>query len=447
MASLLKGCKLITKDGADAPADALEGKVLLLYFSASWCPPCHRFTPVLADFYDDVQGAGGKIEIVYVPGDRSRGDMMKYFNELHGDWVALDMSESATIRDLNERYQVRGIPSLVAVQSDGAVIDAECRDKVQSLGPGAFDAWRRAWKAPAFAGAAHQLGGGGGGSGISRLVAGAEGAAVDPRLSSNSPHYDADAALAAALAESAQAAQADRGAGMARTTSPAAILARQRSDEERQRARSARVLTAAEGADQAATDAELRATAAETQFIKIDQAVARLHEANPAAVAKTAVDLLTKIMGGIQSNPTEPKYRRLRKDNKKISSQVLAARGALGLLSAVGFASTGDGYLVMGEESVDPSLIEHSIATLRAAAAERSAGAAAAANAAREAHLAKLRADAREAKAARDRMRQMVASDNEARRDPNWTAQVFEKNGQAVKRFEDIGVDLNAGGG
>ena len=444
MASLLKGCKLITKDGADAPANALEGKVVLLYFSASWCPPCHRFTPVLADFYDDVQGAGGKIEIVYVPGDRSGDEMMKYFNELHGDWVALDMSESATIRDLNERYQVRGIPSLIAVQTDGAVIDAECRDKVQSHGPSAFDAWRRVWKAPAFAGVAHQLGGAGGGSGISRLVAGAGGVVVDPRISSRSPHYDADAALAAALAASAQAAP---GAEIARTTSPAAVLARQRSDKERQRARSARVLTAAEGADQAATDAELQATTAETQFIKIDQAVARLHEANQAAVAKTAIDLLTKIMGAIQSNPAEPKYRKLRKDNKKISSQVLAARGALGLLSAVGFASTDDGYLLMREESVDPSLIEHSIATLRAAAAGHSAGLAAAANAAREAHLAKLRADARDAKAARDRMRQMVASDNEARRDPNWTAKVFEKSGQAVKRFEDIGVDLNAGGG
>ena len=177
---------------------------------------------------------------------------------------------------------------------------------------------------------------------------------------------------------------------------PPAVLVRQRSDEERQRARSARVLTAAEGADQAAIDAKVPATAAENQFIKIDQAVARLHEANPAAVTKTAIDLLTKIMGAIQSNPTEPKYRKLRKDNKKISSQLLATRGAVRLLSAVGFASTDDGYLVMGEESVDPSLIEHSIATLRAAAAGRSAGAAAATIAAREAYLAKLRAEARE---------------------------------------------------
>ncbi len=447
MASLLANRKLITKDGADAPPNVLEGKVVLLYFSASWCGPCHRFTPILQDFYDEVQGAGGNVEIVYVPSDRSRQEMMDYFNSLHGDWVALDMSvEATTIRDLNERYEVRGIPALVAVQADGTIIDAACRDKVQSRGPAAFDAWRSAWVAPAFSGTAYQLGGGGSGhgSGVSRLVTGGSGAGSS-HLSSRSPRYDEDAALAAALAASVQ--PADQGAPLARVTSPAAVLARARSNEERERTRQAQVLTEAERADQVASDAELQATAAETQFIKIDRAVSRLNEANPAPVTKTAIELLLKIMVAIQKNPAEPKFRKLRKDNKKISSQVLSARGALGLLSAVGFASTDDGYLVMGEESVNASLLEHSIATLQGAAAGRETGHAAAAKAAREAHLAKLRADAAEAKASRDRMRRMVASDSEARRDPTWSAKAFEKSGQSVTRFEDIGVDLNRGGG
>jgi uncharacterized membrane-anchored protein len=97
----------------------------------------------------------------------------------------------------------------------------------------------------------------------------------------------------------------------------------------------------------------------------------------------------------------------------------------------------------MSTDSLDPSLLEHSIATLQAAVAGRAAEA----EAAREAHLAKLRADAKEAKASRDRLRQMVAGDSEARKDPSWSAKAFEKGGQAVSRFEDIGVDLNSGGG
>lgn len=171
-AHLLAGRKLIRRDGSLAPADALEGKVTLLYFSASWCPPCHRFTPVLAEFYSDVAESGGNIEVVYVPGDRSKADMMKYFQDLHGNWLALELgSEAVFIRSLSEKFSVSGIPAVVVIQSDGTVIDANARGQIQSRGPAAFAAWRAAWRSPAFSGQAHALGGGGG-PGVSRLLGG-----------------------------------------------------------------------------------------------------------------------------------------------------------------------------------------------------------------------------------------------------------------------------------
>jgi nucleoredoxin len=102
MATLLAGRKLITKWGA-APANALQGKVVLLYFSASWCGPCHQFTPILKDFYDEVQAeAGGNLEIVYVPGDRSLQEMMQYFQGEHANYLALDMADAQFIQHLNQ---------------------------------------------------------------------------------------------------------------------------------------------------------------------------------------------------------------------------------------------------------------------------------------------------------------------------------------------------------
>ncbi|EYC15574.1 hypothetical protein Y032_0036g3220 [Ancylostoma ceylanicum] len=48
MAELLKGVKLQKKDGSTADAEeVLKDKVVGLYFSAHWCPPCRQFTPVL----------------------------------------------------------------------------------------------------------------------------------------------------------------------------------------------------------------------------------------------------------------------------------------------------------------------------------------------------------------------------------------------------------------
>ena len=51
---LIKGNSLIRADGSSKSAEsALQGKeVVLIYFSAHWCPPCRGFTPILKDFYE-----------------------------------------------------------------------------------------------------------------------------------------------------------------------------------------------------------------------------------------------------------------------------------------------------------------------------------------------------------------------------------------------------------
>ena len=46
-------CKTI--DGTDfVLADAAKDKVVVLSFFATWCPPCKAFTPLLIDFYNEI---------------------------------------------------------------------------------------------------------------------------------------------------------------------------------------------------------------------------------------------------------------------------------------------------------------------------------------------------------------------------------------------------------
>merc|ERR1712211_211266 len=62
--------------------------IILIYFSAHWCPPCRGFTPILKDFYEEVESEG--VEIIFVSSDRSPADMISYMKESHGDWLAVE---------------------------------------------------------------------------------------------------------------------------------------------------------------------------------------------------------------------------------------------------------------------------------------------------------------------------------------------------------------------
>ena len=66
-----------------------EGKVVGLYFSAHWCPPCRGFTPKLAEWYTNVTSGllKDKLEIVFVSSDKDEKSFDEYFAEM--PWLAL----------------------------------------------------------------------------------------------------------------------------------------------------------------------------------------------------------------------------------------------------------------------------------------------------------------------------------------------------------------------
>lgn len=80
--------KLLRQDGSFVPAsEAFCGKkYVLVYFSAHWCPPCQRFTPILADFYKDHSERLG-FEILFVSSDRKEQKMMDYFQNRCSNYV------------------------------------------------------------------------------------------------------------------------------------------------------------------------------------------------------------------------------------------------------------------------------------------------------------------------------------------------------------------------
>jgi thiol-disulfide isomerase/thioredoxin len=126
--AVFKG-KLLGKTG---PLDStsLEGKVVCLYFSASWCAPCRQFTPLLSKKYTELKDAGEAIEIVYVPADRSEAEAMEYYKKM--PWTMLKFDERVLADHLNSVYKVMGIPTLVILNEKGEVITVDGKNLILS---------------------------------------------------------------------------------------------------------------------------------------------------------------------------------------------------------------------------------------------------------------------------------------------------------------------------
>eukprot|EP00928_Gymnodinium_smaydae_P028622 TRINITY_DN21785_c0_g2_i1.p1 TRINITY_DN21785_c0_g2~~TRINITY_DN21785_c0_g2_i1.p1 ORF type:complete len:516 (+),score=134.18 TRINITY_DN21785_c0_g2_i1:103-1650(+) len=124
----LLGPQLLTQGGMPQPtAQALGGaKVVLLYFSAHWCPPCQQFTPMLANAFRAL--APGTLQVVFVSSDRDQTSHAHYFATM--PWVALPFG-SPESQMLGQAFGVRGIPAVVALDGrTGSVLDNNARDAI-----------------------------------------------------------------------------------------------------------------------------------------------------------------------------------------------------------------------------------------------------------------------------------------------------------------------------
>jgi nucleoredoxin len=151
---------LISVDKEALTKEVMKDKdIVLLYFSASWCPPCKRFTPTLSDFYNK-HCKGNRVEIVYISSDYDVPSFAEYYNKmpwcslpptgrLHSTSIVLIFSlpfsfpfssftyfcsnkiDTAHIKQkIADRLRISGIPSLVALDKNGLFLSDHCRNDV-----------------------------------------------------------------------------------------------------------------------------------------------------------------------------------------------------------------------------------------------------------------------------------------------------------------------------
>lgn len=121
---------LVDAAGKKVDTATLKNKVVAVYFSAEWCPPCKGFTPKLVEFAAANQS---KLAVVFVSSDRSPEAQSKYMTGYKMPWAATPHG-SASGKSLGQEHGVRGIPTLLVFGKTGELVSKNGRDLKELAG-------------------------------------------------------------------------------------------------------------------------------------------------------------------------------------------------------------------------------------------------------------------------------------------------------------------------
>ncbi|MFH0938368.1 MAG: thioredoxin family protein [Planctomycetota bacterium] len=125
-------------NGKAVSLDQLKGKLIGVYFSAHWCPPCRAFTPKLVEFRDkNVK----EFEVVFVSSDHTAADQAKYIKEAKMQWYVLKW-KSKEGDALKKKFNVSGIPKLVILKPNGELLTENGRNDVTSNPDKCLKQWK-----------------------------------------------------------------------------------------------------------------------------------------------------------------------------------------------------------------------------------------------------------------------------------------------------------------
>ena len=114
----------------------MNGKVIGLYFSAAWCPPCRAFTPKLVEFRNANQS---EFEVVFISSDRAEKDQADYMKKYNMEWLAVPHA-TPNRTALGKKFGIRGIPSRIILDDKGNLISRDGRSDV--TGADALKNWK-----------------------------------------------------------------------------------------------------------------------------------------------------------------------------------------------------------------------------------------------------------------------------------------------------------------
>jgi nucleoredoxin len=135
--------KLLSKNGEVDEKALDQTKLILYYFSASWCGPCKNFTPILIENYQKWNANGKVVEIVFIPWDKKEDEFNAYYEKM--PWLAVPFKDDR-IEELNDKFDAQGIPYLILVDSNENLLSDMAANEVKSNGEKCPEHWSKLLK-------------------------------------------------------------------------------------------------------------------------------------------------------------------------------------------------------------------------------------------------------------------------------------------------------------
>ncbi len=116
--------KYTAVDGSSVDLSKLRGKVVLVDFWATWCPPCREEVPNVVAAYQKYHDKG--FEIVGVSLDQDKNALLSFTRENHMVWPQY-FDGKGWDNDISKGFGIDEVPSMWLVGKDGKVITTNAR--------------------------------------------------------------------------------------------------------------------------------------------------------------------------------------------------------------------------------------------------------------------------------------------------------------------------------